>query len=160
MQISRIPFQRVAIISIFSDWLIWWEWLKLSRYQSGSGYELLRFPVVPKNLWKLKFSLNQQRALCCWSKRMRTLARPDYSWSFVWKTSLKSIVALVIQNWIPFDSEGLGESRTETRQVLSMLSSLVPELSFLPTPYRGWTQSMVTCMRMFRTNQSKIIKNY
>ena len=42
--------------------------------------------------------------------------------------------------------------------------SPVPELSFLPAPYRGWTrrakeESRITCMRMLRTNQSKITRS-
>ena len=42
--------------------------------------------------------------------------------------------------------------------------SPVPELSFLPSPCRGWTraskgESRVTCMCMLRTNQSKITRS-
>ena len=43
--------------------------------------------------------------------------------------------------------------------------SPVPELSFLPAPYRGWTragerESRITCMRMLRSKQSKITDQY
>ena len=47
--------------------------------------------------------------------------------------------------------------RRKTPLFTTLPSSPVPELSFLPVPYRGWTR--ITCMRMLRTNQSKIIRS-
>ena len=104
-----IPLLRVAIINIFSDWVVWWEWLNLSGWQSRSGNELLRFPDVRKSLRKTRRLIPENE--------IKHLLIPNacalcfclgYSGPFVWDTSPKSI-----------DREGLGESRTGTRQVVS-----------------------------------------
>ena len=60
-----IPFLRVAIINIFSDWVIWWEWLKLAGWQSRSGNELLRFPAARK-------SVRKTRDIIAWSSAQST----------------------------------------------------------------------------------------
>ena len=41
----------------------------------------------------------------------------------------------------------------------SRSNSPVPELSFLPAPYRAKEESRITCMRMLKTSQSKIISS-
>ena len=48
-------------------------------------------------------------------------------------------------------------------KIIRTTFSPVPELSFLPTPYRAEpgrakTESRITCMRILRTNQSKITR--
>ena len=114
-----IPFPWVAIINVFHGWAIWWEWLKLSGYQSWSSNELPRFPAVCKNLRKT-------RNIIPWSSakinNKHSAADPEacalcyclgYG-PFVWDASPKSI-----------DPEGLGESRTGTRQLKAKVKGVL-----------------------------------